>query len=193
MLGAWLALTVPPHSVSADTPPTTATDRQALDKLVARLKVEEGGTIAFRETRHFQRFKAPVVLSGTLAYTAPDRLVRTVEAPRFERTEVSGERLSIRTRRDGPARTGRLADFPTLEGLIDVLRAVLGGNAPALHERFVAGLVRSSLGWTIRLLPRSASVQKRVTEILVTGQKETVRSLTLRLSDGDRIVIELAP
>ena len=128
------------------------------------MRVREGAVIPFRETRHFRRFKTPVRLSGTLSFRPPNILVRTVKAPRYEHTEVAGGTIAIRK-----------------------------SPAKILRGQFVASLSRTDLGWTIRLFPRSANVQKTVAEILVVGSSKTVRTLTLRLANGDRIEIELGP
>lgn len=178
----------------AQTAPQQTPDGPAKPTLESVMKAVAQGTkqeVRFREVRSFRRFKSKIVLSGTLQFDPPDKLIRTVTEPKFERTEVVNGMVSIQTTADGPARTGKLADFPTLDGLIGALISVLGGNVAALRKQFAVGFLSANDGWTVRLLPKDPKVQTKVAEIIVTGKDAALRGLVLRLFNGDRIAIEM--
>lgn len=193
IVASQLALTSPSIAQVKPNPNDPPSTRDRVAHVLRKASIQKGGTIRFREIRSIARLKSNVVLSGTLSYVPPNKLVRTVEQPRFEKTEVIGNKVSIWTKAGRQTRTGHIEDFPTLDGLISALRAVLAGKIGLLRRQFAVGFQEKANGWVIRLLPKRSKVQERVSEIIVAGDDTRLRTLTLRLTNGDKTLIEMEP
>lgn len=163
-----------------------------LAELMQLLGQRSHGAVRFRETRHFARLKEEIVVTGVMSFQTPDRLVRIVEQPKWERIDVAGNEVTVTTGRHDPPRTIQLSDFPALNGMIVALRATLTGNESQLLEVFAIHPEGTKEDWRIRLFPRAGAIQEKLVEIVISGRNDRPTRFALTQRNGDRIVISMS-
>ena len=164
-----------------------------LATLMAAQAKRRSGTATFREERHLRSMTEPVVLSGTLSYTAPRRLVKSVTFPHVETLVVDGNRLTVIGADGQQSTSGLVSDHPVLEAAIVSMRAVLVGDLVTLRGRFDARLTGDRRRWTLALKPKAAAVRRKISIVRVGGEGDAPTRFELRETDGDRIVISISP
>ena len=165
-----------------------AARQSSLADVMRALAKRRSGTARFREERHFRHLTAPIILTGTLSYTAPGQLIKSVETPRKERLVIKGNTLLIYAADKGPPRTALLSDIPALAGMAIAMRAVLSGDIETLHRHFTVSMAGQRQNWSIGLLPKSGPVRERIARIVVNGAGGSPARFEIHQPDGDRIV-----
>ena len=160
----------------------------SLPDVMGALARRRSGTARFREERHFRHLTAPIILTGTLSYTAAGRLVKSVETPRKERLVIDGNTVIIHGADNEPPRTALLSDIPALAGTIIALRAILSGDVAMLRRHFTVSLTGVVRDWRIILVPRPGPLRERIARITVNGIAGSPSRFEVRQPDGDRIV-----
>lgn len=133
---------------------------------------------------HFSRvLKRPAQARGTLEYDKDAVLVRNVESPYRERTEVSGETVSVR-RENKPERRFSLQRAPQLRVLLGSFRALLDGRLSGLRDDFDVRFDDGGHGWVITLTPHDATLARHVGSLRVDGVDDRPVCLESATADG---------
>jgi hypothetical protein len=158
--------------------------------LIARLARPAPAQIAFTEVRFSSLLKAPLIVSGELAYAGPTSLDRRVLEPYREETAIRGD--SVRVAREGaPTRTFALRRAPELRGLLSSFAALLAGDARTIEREFETSLSHADHGWMLTLTPRDARARKRLKQIVIEGVGDAPRCFTMLNADGGASVMLL--
>jgi hypothetical protein len=170
--------------------PASQVESSDVEALVAKLARPAPAAIAFTEVRFSSLLKAPLIVSGELAYAGPTRLDRRVLEPYREHTTIRGD--SVRVEREGAAaRTFALRRAPELRGLLSSFAALLAGDADAIEREFETSLAGGLEGWTLTLSPRDVRARKRLKQIVIEGAGDAPRCFTLLNADGGASVMLL--
>jgi hypothetical protein len=86
-----------------------------------------------------------------------------------------------------------LADTPQLVPFVESIRATLAGDRAALEHYFTVGCDGDLAHWTLHLVPREASVARSVQEVRISGERDAIREVEIRQSDGDRSRLTIGP
>jgi outer membrane lipoprotein-sorting protein len=158
-----------------------------LQQLMDALAQNKSGRATFVETKHIAMLDRPVVSSGELLYTAPDRLEKRTLKPKPESMIVQGGELTI----ERGARTYRvqLAAQPQLAAFIDSIRGTLAGDRKALERNYRLGLEGTPQEWTLRLVPLDEKMQAVIRQIRISGAQDHVKSVEITQADGDSSVM----
>jgi hypothetical protein len=175
---------------SASSPPPPA-----FDELLALLAARRHDHVRFTEVQYLSVLDRPLESSGELLYEAPDRLEKRTLQPKPETLLLEHGVLSARRGRHTYVLPVR--DYPQVVPFIESIRATLAGDRATL-ERFFHVAFEGELGhWTLELTPRDASLAATVKDIRIGGERDAVRTVEIRQSDGDRSVLtvgaEVAP
>ncbi|MBS0505952.1 MAG: outer membrane lipoprotein carrier protein LolA [Proteobacteria bacterium] len=162
-----------------------------IDQLMGELAQFKGGRARFVETRHVALLDAPVVSSGEMRFTPPDRLEKDTLKPRRETLVL--EKNSLTVERDGRSLTWHVGSRPEAMAFIESVRSTLSGNRKALQKYYQLELRGGPRDWTLVLLPTSAEVQALVTRITISGSGREVRRIEYQQADGDRSELVLTP
>ena len=138
----------------------------------------------FVEYRFSHLLKKPLQVGGILEYRADGVLVRKVESPYLELTEVIGDQVHI-TRTGKPPRTVSLQRVPQLRVLLDSFRALLEGKLQPLSVDFDIALEDAAAGWKLTLTPKDAQLRKYLAHIDVFGAGDRPECLEAVEHDGD--------
>ena len=132
----------------------------------------------------------PIVVSGVLEHRTDGALVRLVELPYQEVTELQGENVTV-TRAGGKPRQFSLDRAPELRGMLASFGALLTGDRKMLERYFQVELQDSEARWEITLTPRDRKLQRRLSRIVVDGTADRPRCFTMLEPDGDGSVMAL--
>ena len=155
-----------------------------LQQLMDSLAHNKSGRATFIETKHIALLDKPIVSSGELLYTAPDRLEKRTLKPKSESMTVSGEALFIE--RGKQKYQLQLQAYPELAAFIDSIRGTLAGDRKALERSYSLSLDGSAERWTLQLLPLSEKMQTVILRIQISGMRDQVNTIAITPADGDR-------
>jgi len=161
-----------------------------VNALVARLARPAPDTTMFVEVRYSQLLETPLVVAGRLEHRADGALVRRVESPYQEVTELQGE--NVRVARAGAKPRGfSLARAPELRGMLASFGALLEGDRAQLDRYFTVAATGTDARWQLTLTPRDAKLQRRLASIAVQGGGDRARCFTVAEPDDDASVLAL--
>lgn len=162
-------------------------DGEALLASLARPAPEATG---FVEVRHSALLVAPMVVAGQLEHRADGTLVRRVESPFHETTELRGENVVVEREGNRPRRFS-LDRAPELRGMLASFGALLSGDVATLERHFAVAVHGEPQRWQIELTPRDARLRTRLAKIVVDGTADRPTCFTLTEPDGDSTTMAL--
>jgi hypothetical protein len=155
-----------------------------LDALLARMARPAPDTTSFVEVRFSSLLETPIVVAGRLEHRQDGSLVRRVDSPYREVTELRGENVSVEREGSKP-RHFSLDRAPELRGMLASFAALLQGDRQMLERYFVVALQGTDARWGITLSPRDAKLKRRLSRITVDGRDDRPRCFTLEEPDAD--------
>ncbi|NSL56215.1 outer membrane lipoprotein carrier protein LolA [Uliginosibacterium sp. IMCC34675] len=152
-----------------------------LFKLLAQQK---SGRASYIEKKYIGILDKPVESSGTLAFTAPDKLEKRTLKPRPELLRLEGDKLYIEQAGKAPLNLN-LSSYPEVAAFVDSIRATLAGDRKALENSYQLNLLGSADKWQLILLPKYTSMSAILTRIAISGRQGEVQRIEFALADGD--------
>ncbi len=162
-----------------------------IGQLMGDLAKFKGGRAKFVEKKYLAILDKPVVSTGEMTYTAPDRLEKRTLTPKVETLLLDKEILSIE--REKQKLSINLANQPEALAFVDSIRGTLSGNRAALEKNYALYLSGNSDKWVLTLLPSDQKIASMVQRITVSGSKNQVRVIEYLQADGDRSVLNIDP
>ena len=162
-----------------------------LAELMSQLSQVRSGEARFTEQRLVKGLDAPLVSSGTLSFSSPDRFTRTTLAPRPESMAVEGKIVTLN--RNGRSRSLVLDAAPEIEAIVESVRGTLTGNAQSLQQHFKVNVSGTLEQWTLELLPIEPRLQVMLASVRITGRRAELRTVEMRMADGDRSLMQIEP
>lgn len=162
-----------------------------LAQLMEDLARSKGGRVRFVETKYLSLLDKPLVSSGEMSFTAPDRLEKRTLAPRPETLLLDNDRVTIE--RDQRKLSISLASQPEALAFADSIRGTLNGNRQALEKHYGLHLAGSRDNWTLTLLPSEQGIAAIIQKITISGQRNRIHTIEYLQADGDRAVMRIEP
>lgn len=160
-------------------------------QLMADLARHGGGHARFVETRYLAVLDKPLVATGEMTYTPPDRLEKRTLTPKPEILRLDKDMLSIE--REQQKLSINLASQPESLAFVDSIRGTLSGNRAALEKNYVLHLEGTQKKWVLTLLPSEPKIAALLQRIMVSGSRDQVRSIEYLQADGDRSLLVIEP
>jgi hypothetical protein len=160
-----------------------------LGELMRQLAGRRHGEVSFVEQHVLKLLKRPAESYGELSYDAPDRLEKRTIEPKAETLTLAGDVLTVA--RGGRTHTLDLKAYPTLVPFIESIRATLAGDLPTLERLFTVDFAGSIAHWRLTLTPRDAQVAKAVSRVTIEGTGDTLTTVEITETDGDRSLMTL--
>lgn len=154
-----------------------------LQQLMDTLAQNKSGRATFVETKHIALLDKPIVSSGELLFTAPDRLEKRTLKPKAESMTVTGGDLLIE--RGSQKYNLQLQSYPELAAFIDSIRGTLAGDRKALERSYQLSLEGSAERWNLQLLPLNEKMLAVIKRIRISGVRDQVGSIEITQADGD--------
>lgn len=162
-----------------------------LPELMTLLAQRRSGEARFVEQRFVSVLDRTLQYSGTLSFTAPDRLARRTLTPRPESFEVQGNQLTLE--RGGRTRQMALDAQPELAAMVAAMRGTLSGDATALQRHFKPTVGGTRAQWSLTLVPLEYRLLSIVRELRIEGRLSDLQTVQVQLADGDRSVMTIEP
>ena len=163
----------------------------AFDELLQLLAARRHGHVTFTEVQQLAMLDRPLQSSGELLYDAPDRLEKRTLKPKAQTLIL--EHGVLTARRGHRTYVMELRDYPQVVPFVESIRATLAGDRAAL-ERFFRVQFDGTLGaWTLLLVPVDPTLAGAVKDIRIEGERDVVRTVEIRQSDGDRSLLSIGP
>jgi len=163
----------------------------AFDELLQLLAAHRHGHVTFTEVQQLAMLDRPLQSSGELLYDAPDRLEKRTLKPKPQTLIL--EHGVLTAHRGHRTYVMELRDYPQVVPFVESIRATLAGDRAAL-ERFFRVQFDGTLGaWTLLLVPVDATLAGAVKDIRIEGERDAVRTVEIRQSDGDRSLLSIGP
>lgn len=162
-----------------------------LDELMGLMQQRRSGEARFTEQRFVSGLDQTLRFSGTLSFSAPDRLARHTVSPRPESFVVEGNQLTLE--RGGRTRSLALDAQPELDAMVTAMRGTLSGDASALRQHFKPAVRGSRAQWSLTLVPLEYRLLGVVREVRIDGRQAEVHTVEVQLADGDRSVMTIEP
>ena len=137
-----------------------------------------------------ERIQQAVVAMNAL-YGAPDRLEKRTLEPKPE--DLLLEHGVLTVQRGSRTRVLSLQDYPQLVPLVESIRATLAGDRAALERYFTVQFSGILADWTLELRPYDAKVAHTLQKIQIHGERDAVRTVEIRQSDGDASLLTIGP
>ena len=161
----------------------------ALDELLQLLAARRHGHVTFTEVQQLAMLDRPLESSGELLYEAPDRLEKRTLKPKAQTLIL--EHGVLTARRGHRTHVMALRDYPQVVPFVESIRATLAGDRAAL-ERYFRVQFDGTLGaWTLLLVPVDTTLAGAVKDIRIEGERDAVRTVEIRQSDGDRSLLSI--
>jgi len=167
-------------------PDAAAWGLEQLMQDLARVKTAQA---TFVERKHLAILTAPLESSGTLTYTAPDRLEKRTLAPRNESLLLERDELTLESGEPKRRRTIRLEDYPVVAVFVESIRSTLAGDLALLRRLYDIALDGDERKWRLVLRPLDPKMQELVSEIRIGGNRDWVASVEFLQPGGDRSVM----
>lgn len=186
VLTAAAALAVAPGLGAAE--PTSG---DALDQVLQLLASHRHDHVTFTEVHQLAMLDHPLQSSGELLYDAPDRLEKRTLEPKPE--DLLLEHGVLTVQRGSRTRVLSLQDYPQLVPLVESIRATLAGDRAALEHYFTVQFSGTLANWTLELRPYDAKVAHTLQKIRIHGERDAIRTVEIRQSDGDASLLTIGP
>lgn len=170
---------------AAAQPTVSAAAGWGLPKLMQELARVRSASAQFTERKTVHMLNAPLVMSGTLTYIAPDHMQKITVSPSPERFALDGDQITIAGGPENENHTFSVTDYPQIGGLIEGIRATLAGDLPTLDRFYVVQLSGNPSGWQLLLQPKDGDLTRFVKWIRIRGSEDRIRAIETEDSDGD--------
>ena len=163
----------------------------AFDELLRLLAARRHGHVTFTEMQHLAMLDRPLESSGELLYDAPDRLEKRTLKPKAQTLIL--EHGVLTARRGHRTHVMELRDYPQVVPFVESIRATLAGDRAALERFFRVQFDGTLAHWTLLLVPVDTTLAGAVKDIRIEGERDAVRTVEIRQSDGDRSLLSIGP
>jgi len=165
---------------------TTAAAQQVwgVAPLMAELAHVRSASGQFTERKTMQMLTQPLILSGRLAYVAPNYLEKDTLSPTPEKLVMKGDEVTIVSNNE--THTFSLTQFSQIGGLVEGIRATLAGDLRTLEHFYTLQLSGEAAAWDLRLVPREGDLTRFVKWIEFHGSGDRIQTISTEDSDGDR-------
>jgi hypothetical protein len=170
---------------------TTASAAWDINQLMNDLAQKTSGRAKFVEKQYLAVLDKPLISSGELSYSAPNRLEKRTLQPKQELITLDNDMLYVE--RGGKKYSLRLSSRPEAVAFVDSIRGTLNGNRKLLEASYALMLTGNQANWTLRLLPSDTDIAALLSRIDIHGVRDRVTSVEYQLADGDRTVLSITP
>lgn len=154
-----------------------------LDRLMLGLAQTGTARASFVEKKTVAVLERPLVSSGTLSFTAPDRLEKRTLRPKPELLRLQGETLTLE--RAGRSTVLDLRSYPEAAAFVESIRGTLAGDRQALEALYRLQLEGGEASWVLTLTPADPAMRALVERIRIAGRRSELSVIEIRQANGD--------
>lgn len=171
--------------------PILLADEWKLPDLMKLLAQHKSGQALFVERKYIGIIDKPILSSGELSFTAPDRLEKRTLKPKPELMLLEGDRLTMSQSEKRPMSIN-LTDHPEVASIVSSIRGTLMGDQAALERSFQLELSGSADQWQLVLIPLQAQVTKAMRRVSIRGAQAHISVIDFEQADGDHSEMQIS-
>jgi len=156
----------------------------SLPDLMHDLAQVHAASARFTERKTIQALSAPLLVSGTLRYVAPDYVRKTTLQPVPEDFVLDHGQITM-TGPDQKPQIFAVAGNPMIAGLVEGVRATLAGDLPALEQFYTVKLTGTQQNWQILLRPRDKNAAHFLSWMIIQGAEQKITAIDTQNANGD--------
>lgn len=160
-----------------------AAEPWTLDRLMHGLAQTRTARASFVERKTVRILERPLVASGELRFTAPDRLEKRTVRPQPELLLLQGDTLTLE--RAGRRTVLELRSYPEAAAFVESIRGTLAGDRKALERVYRLALEGSEASWVLTLTPADPATRALVERIRIAGRRADVSVIEIQQVNGD--------
>jgi hypothetical protein len=164
-------------------PAAPAAEPWTLDRLMHGLAQTRTARASFVEKKSVAVLERPLVSSGELSFTAPDRLEKRTLRPQPELLRLEGDTLTLE--RAGRRTVLELRSVPEVAAFVESIRGTLAGDRRALERVYQLALEGSETSWVLTLVPADPALRALVERIRIAGRRADLSVIEIRQANGD--------
>ena len=170
-------------------PGASAAEPWTLDRLMQSLAHTRSARASFVEKKTVRILEQPLVASGELSFTAPDRLEKRTLRPRPELLLLQGETLTLE--RAGQTTRLDLRSHPEVAAFTESIRGTLAGDRQALERIYRLSLQGSESSWVLTLIPADAAMRALVERVRIAGRHTDLSVIEIQQANGDHSLMSV--
>lgn len=175
--------------MAADGPAAGDWSVEQLMQVMSAVKSAKG---KFVERKQMAILNTPLEMSGTLAYTAPNRLEKHTLRPKPESLVLDRDQLTIENKEKKLNRTLNLQEYPLIWALVEGIRSTLAGDLRTLSRFYRLNLEGNVNRWRLVLIPVESKVKEMLTEIRISGSDNRIDTVDVLEANGDRSTMTIS-
>lgn len=160
-----------------------AAEPWTLDRLMQGLAQTRSARASFVEQKTVRVLEQPLIASGELSFTAPDRLEKRTLHPRPELLLLQGETLTLE--RAGRSTRLDLRSHPEVAAFTESIRGTLAGDRRALERVYQLSLQGTEASWVLTLIPADAAMRTLVERVRIAGRHAELSVIEIQQGNGD--------
>lgn len=160
-----------------------AAEPWTLDRLMQGLAQTRSARASFVEQKTVRVLEQPLIASGELSFTAPDRLEKRTLRPRPELLLLQGETLTLE--RAGRSTRLDLRSHPEVAAFTESIRGTLAGDRRALERIYQLSLQGTAASWVLTLIPADAAMRALVERVRIAGRHAELSVIEIQQANGD--------
>jgi len=145
----------------------------------------------FVERKYMSILTKPLESSGTLTYTAPDRLEKRTLLPKPESLILERDSVTMENKAKKQKRTLVLQDYPVIWAFVESIRSTLAGDLATLNRFYRVKLEGTAGQWRLLMAPIEPRMQSVISEIRIGGSKNHIATIEIIEPEGDRSVMTI--
>jgi hypothetical protein len=161
-------------------------DGWGVEALMTDLHGIKSSSAHFVERKYIHLLTTPLESTGTLKYSAPDKLEKITTGPVPEAIRLDGDRLSGTHGADGDKFSVSLSEQPEISAVVEGIRATLAGDLATLQRVYLLTFSGPQSKWQLDMVPRSETVRRLVSAIRISGSGTALYRVEMLENDGDR-------
>jgi len=158
-----------------------------LTQLMNELARVQHATARFVERKYLKMLTTPLVVRGKLEYVAPGRVEKRTLEPRPEALIVDGDMVVLESVTG--RRTLALQDNPVVWAFVESIRSTLNGDLSTLERFYAVDFDGTPDAWRLRLAPKEEPMKRIVSLILISGERDRIKTIEIKEAQGDRSVM----
>jgi hypothetical protein len=179
-------------AVFAASAPCHAAPVWGLPQLMQDLAQVQSASANFTERKTLHMLNAPLLVSGTLTYVAPEYIRKVTLPPAPETFVLDHGQVMLSGGADNQIHSFAVADNPQIGGLVEGIRATLAGDLPTLERFYIVRLTGTAANWQLFLQPKDASLAHFVTWIIIQGSQNRIGAIDTANGNGDHSEMGIA-
>jgi outer membrane lipoprotein-sorting protein len=161
-----------------------ASAQVTLEGTMRALAAVRSSSATFEEEKSIPELSMPLPSTGTLSWTAPDRLEKHTTYPIDESLRVEGDRLVMERPAQQMRRELSLDESPEIRPMVEAIRSTLAGDLPTLRKYYDVSFEPAGDGWHMVYVPISIRIRAALQRIDLYGSGGVVRQVETRGNDG---------